>query len=152
MGPLLNSCQFMFDRQSLTMMIIVRCNHLNNLMIVYDHDVSHECFVSTEVLVLGTGGRSERIDPKVLALLKSKGIAVEVQDTVGTPDLTWHLSTVEGLGLCNRFQCVSIHRPVCPRLVQNVLLRFLSHQVTVCHHLESSYPSIHRHGQPLPIE
>ncbi|XP_070966760.1 NADH dehydrogenase [ubiquinone] 1 alpha subcomplex assembly factor 3 [Oncorhynchus clarkii lewisi] len=34
-----------------------------------------------EVLVLGTGGRSERIDPKVLALLKSKGIAVEVQDT-----------------------------------------------------------------------
>ncbi|KAM9535923.1 NADH dehydrogenase [ubiquinone] 1 alpha subcomplex assembly factor 3 [Salvelinus alpinus] len=34
-----------------------------------------------EILVLGTGGRSERIDPKVLALLKSKGIAVEVQDT-----------------------------------------------------------------------
>ncbi|KAJ7999450.1 hypothetical protein DPEC_G00194560 [Dallia pectoralis] len=34
-----------------------------------------------EVLVLGTGGRSERIDPKVLAYMKSKGIAVEVQDT-----------------------------------------------------------------------
>uniref|UniRef100_A0AAZ3SSH2 NADH:ubiquinone oxidoreductase complex assembly factor n=1 Tax=Oncorhynchus tshawytscha TaxID=74940 RepID=A0AAZ3SSH2_ONCTS len=79
--PLLNSCQFMFDCQSLTMMMIVRCYHLNNLMIVYDHNVSQECVVSTEVLVLGTGGRSERIDPKVLALLKSKGIAVEVQDT-----------------------------------------------------------------------
>ncbi|XP_062329178.1 NADH dehydrogenase [ubiquinone] 1 alpha subcomplex assembly factor 3 [Osmerus eperlanus] len=34
-----------------------------------------------EILVLGTGGRSERVDPKVLALMKAKGIAVEVQDT-----------------------------------------------------------------------
>ncbi|KAM6979961.1 NADH dehydrogenase [ubiquinone] 1 alpha subcomplex assembly factor 3 [Aplochiton taeniatus] len=34
-----------------------------------------------EVLVLGTGARTERIDPTVLALMKSKGIAVEVQDT-----------------------------------------------------------------------
>ncbi|KAF0034910.1 hypothetical protein F2P81_012668 [Scophthalmus maximus] len=34
-----------------------------------------------EILVLGTGARLERIDPSVLALLKSKGIAVEVQDT-----------------------------------------------------------------------
>ncbi|KAM4613302.1 NADH dehydrogenase [ubiquinone] 1 alpha subcomplex assembly factor 3 [Polymixia lowei] len=34
-----------------------------------------------EILVLGTGARSERINPKVLALLKSKGISVEVQDT-----------------------------------------------------------------------
>nr|XP_061788325.1 NADH dehydrogenase [ubiquinone] 1 alpha subcomplex assembly factor 3-like [Nerophis lumbriciformis] len=34
-----------------------------------------------EILVLGTGTRLERIHPSVLALLKSKGIAVEVQDT-----------------------------------------------------------------------
>lgn len=35
-----------------------------------------------EILVLGTGARLERINPSVLALLKRKGIAVEVQDTV----------------------------------------------------------------------
>ncbi|CAK6955489.1 NADH dehydrogenase 1 alpha subcomplex assembly factor 3 [Scomber japonicus] [Scomber scombrus] len=35
-----------------------------------------------EILVLGTGARVERINPSVLALLKKKGIAVEVQDTV----------------------------------------------------------------------
>ncbi|KAG7494598.1 hypothetical protein JOB18_033926 [Solea senegalensis] len=34
-----------------------------------------------EILVLGTGERSERIKPSVLALLKRKRIAVEVQDT-----------------------------------------------------------------------
>ncbi|XP_059185658.1 NADH dehydrogenase [ubiquinone] 1 alpha subcomplex assembly factor 3 [Centropristis striata] len=34
-----------------------------------------------EILVLGTGARVERLDPSVLALLKRKGIAVEVQDT-----------------------------------------------------------------------
>lgn len=34
-----------------------------------------------EILVLGTGARLERINPSVLALLKKKGIAVEVQDT-----------------------------------------------------------------------
>ncbi|TNN85544.1 NADH dehydrogenase [ubiquinone] 1 alpha subcomplex assembly factor 3 [Liparis tanakae] len=34
-----------------------------------------------EIIVLGTGARIERIDPSVLALLKRKGIAVEVQDT-----------------------------------------------------------------------
>ncbi|KAL2091584.1 hypothetical protein ACEWY4_013847 [Coilia grayii] len=34
-----------------------------------------------EVLVLGTGGRMERLDPEVLAFLKKKGIAVEVQAT-----------------------------------------------------------------------
>lgn len=34
-----------------------------------------------ELLVLGTGARLERLDPSVLALLKRKGIAVEVQDT-----------------------------------------------------------------------
>ncbi|XP_028262421.1 NADH dehydrogenase [ubiquinone] 1 alpha subcomplex assembly factor 3 [Parambassis ranga] len=34
-----------------------------------------------EILVLGTGSRLERINPSVLALLRSKGIAVEVQDT-----------------------------------------------------------------------
>ncbi|CAL8402322.1 unnamed protein product [Arctogadus glacialis] len=34
-----------------------------------------------EMLILGTGSRTERINPKVLALLKKKGIAVEVQDT-----------------------------------------------------------------------
>lgn len=36
----------------------------------------------SEILVLGTGARLERIDPSVLALFKRKGIAVEVQDTV----------------------------------------------------------------------
>ncbi|XP_058616561.1 NADH dehydrogenase [ubiquinone] 1 alpha subcomplex assembly factor 3 isoform X2 [Onychostoma macrolepis] len=35
----------------------------------------------TEVLVLGTGARTERLDPSVLRFLKTKGIAVEVQDT-----------------------------------------------------------------------
>uniref|UniRef100_UPI001ED7CEDD NADH dehydrogenase [ubiquinone] 1 alpha subcomplex assembly factor 3 n=1 Tax=Scatophagus argus TaxID=75038 RepID=UPI001ED7CEDD len=34
-----------------------------------------------EILVLGTGARLERIDPLVFALLKRKGIALEVQDT-----------------------------------------------------------------------
>ncbi|XP_017580560.1 NADH dehydrogenase [ubiquinone] 1 alpha subcomplex assembly factor 3 isoform X1 [Pygocentrus nattereri] len=34
-----------------------------------------------EVLVLGTGARTERLDPNVLAFLRTKGIAVEVQDT-----------------------------------------------------------------------
>ncbi|XP_017271327.1 NADH dehydrogenase [ubiquinone] 1 alpha subcomplex assembly factor 3 [Kryptolebias marmoratus] len=34
-----------------------------------------------EILVLGTGARLEQIDPSVLALLRRKGIAVEVQDT-----------------------------------------------------------------------
>lgn len=34
-----------------------------------------------EILVLGTGLKLERIDPSVLALLKRKGISVEVQDT-----------------------------------------------------------------------
>lgn len=34
-----------------------------------------------EVLVLGTGARTERLDPNVLDFLKKKGIAVEVQDT-----------------------------------------------------------------------
>ncbi|XP_056293099.1 NADH dehydrogenase [ubiquinone] 1 alpha subcomplex assembly factor 3 isoform X2 [Pseudoliparis swirei] len=34
-----------------------------------------------EIIVLGTGARIERIDPSVLALLKRKGIAVEVLDT-----------------------------------------------------------------------
>lgn len=39
-------------------------------------------FSCAEILVLGTGSRLERINPSVLALLRSKGIAVEVQDTV----------------------------------------------------------------------
>ncbi|XP_056093902.1 NADH dehydrogenase [ubiquinone] 1 alpha subcomplex assembly factor 3 [Rhinichthys klamathensis goyatoka] len=34
-----------------------------------------------EVLVLGTGARTERLDPSVLDFLRKKGIAVEVQDT-----------------------------------------------------------------------
>ncbi|XP_043979082.1 NADH dehydrogenase [ubiquinone] 1 alpha subcomplex assembly factor 3 [Gambusia affinis] len=34
-----------------------------------------------EILVLGTGSRVERINPSVLALLKRKRIALEVQDT-----------------------------------------------------------------------
>lgn len=39
-------------------------------------------FVSAEILVLGTGAKLERIDPSVLALLRKKGVAVEIQDTV----------------------------------------------------------------------
>lgn len=48
------------------------------------------CFLvfSAEILVLGTGARVERIDPSVLALLKRKGIAVEVQDTVSMPSVS----------------------------------------------------------------
>lgn len=34
------------------------------------------------MLVLGTGGRVERIDAEAIAFLRKKGIAVEVQDTV----------------------------------------------------------------------
>ncbi|KAK7126281.1 hypothetical protein R3I94_017683 [Phoxinus phoxinus] len=34
-----------------------------------------------EVLVVGTGARTERLDPSVLDFLRKKGIAVEVQDT-----------------------------------------------------------------------
>ncbi|KAI1890331.1 hypothetical protein AGOR_G00152630 [Albula goreensis] len=34
-----------------------------------------------EILVLGTGARVERIDPKVLEFMRKKGIAVEVQAT-----------------------------------------------------------------------
>ncbi|XP_012688350.2 NADH dehydrogenase [ubiquinone] 1 alpha subcomplex assembly factor 3 [Clupea harengus] len=34
-----------------------------------------------EMLVLGTGGRVERIDAEAIAFLRKKGIAVEVQDT-----------------------------------------------------------------------
>lgn len=44
--------------------------------------VSFFSFSRAEILVLGTGARLERINPSVLALLKKKGIAVEVQDTV----------------------------------------------------------------------
>ena len=40
------------------------------------------CLVHEEILILGTGATLERVDPSVLALLKRKGIAVEVQDTV----------------------------------------------------------------------
>lgn len=45
--------------------------HLTQFLVLY-----------AEILVLGTGARLERINPSVLALLKRKGIAVEVQDTV----------------------------------------------------------------------
>nr|XP_057911309.1 NADH dehydrogenase [ubiquinone] 1 alpha subcomplex assembly factor 3 isoform X2 [Doryrhamphus excisus] len=41
----------------------------------------HMLVPKIEILVLGTGARLERIHPSVLALLKSKRIAVEVQDT-----------------------------------------------------------------------
>ncbi|XP_067908326.1 NADH dehydrogenase [ubiquinone] 1 alpha subcomplex assembly factor 3 [Heterodontus francisci] len=34
-----------------------------------------------EILVLGLGERSQRLDPKLLMFMRSKGIAVEVQDT-----------------------------------------------------------------------
>lgn len=46
------------------------------------HFLTYFLVVYAEILVLGTGTRLERINPSVLALLKSKGIAVEVQDTV----------------------------------------------------------------------
>lgn len=42
----------------------------------------HLTYSLAEILVLGTGARLEQINPSVLALLKRKGIAVEVQDTV----------------------------------------------------------------------
>ncbi|XP_061543968.1 NADH dehydrogenase [ubiquinone] 1 alpha subcomplex assembly factor 3 [Phycodurus eques] len=41
----------------------------------------HMIVPQIEILVLGTGERLERIHPSVLALLKRKRIAVEVQDT-----------------------------------------------------------------------
>ncbi|GCB80878.1 hypothetical protein scyTo_0022722, partial [Scyliorhinus torazame] len=34
-----------------------------------------------EILVLGLGERSQRLDPKLLLFMKNKGIAVEIQDT-----------------------------------------------------------------------
>ncbi|XP_028679895.2 NADH dehydrogenase [ubiquinone] 1 alpha subcomplex assembly factor 3 [Erpetoichthys calabaricus] len=34
-----------------------------------------------EILVLGTGDRVERIDPKILSFMRKKGVAVEVLDT-----------------------------------------------------------------------
>ncbi|XP_077386993.1 NADH dehydrogenase [ubiquinone] 1 alpha subcomplex assembly factor 3 [Festucalex cinctus] len=41
----------------------------------------HMIVPQIEILVLGTGARLERIHPSVRALLRSKGIALEVQDT-----------------------------------------------------------------------
>ncbi|XP_054639938.1 NADH dehydrogenase [ubiquinone] 1 alpha subcomplex assembly factor 3 [Dunckerocampus dactyliophorus] len=41
----------------------------------------HMLVPKIEILVLGTGARLERIHPPVLALFRSKHIAVEVQDT-----------------------------------------------------------------------
>ncbi|XP_041047440.1 NADH dehydrogenase [ubiquinone] 1 alpha subcomplex assembly factor 3-like isoform X2 [Carcharodon carcharias] len=38
-----------------------------------------------EILVLGMGDRIQRLDPKLLMFMKSKGIAVEIQDTVSDP-------------------------------------------------------------------
>lgn len=46
------------------------------------HFLMHLTYSLAEILVLGTGARLEQINPSVLALLKRKGIAVEVQDTV----------------------------------------------------------------------
>ncbi|XP_035517347.1 NADH dehydrogenase [ubiquinone] 1 alpha subcomplex assembly factor 3 [Morone saxatilis] len=48
-----------------------------------------------EIIVLGTGARVERINPSVLALLKRKGIAVEVQDTPNAC-ATFNFLTSEG--------------------------------------------------------
>lgn len=45
-------------------------------------DLTYFLAICAEILVLGTGARLERINPLVLALLKEKGIAVEIQDTV----------------------------------------------------------------------
>uniref|UniRef100_A0A674P843 NADH:ubiquinone oxidoreductase complex assembly factor n=1 Tax=Takifugu rubripes TaxID=31033 RepID=A0A674P843_TAKRU len=49
-------------------------------------------FFRAEILVLGTGAKVERINPTVLAMLKKKGIAVEIQDTVNA---TWCFPVVE---------------------------------------------------------
>lgn len=57
--------------------------------------------VAAEILVLGTGAKLEQINPSVLALLKKKGIAVEIQDTVNVES-----------ALCPRPTLIS----VCPRL------------------------------------
>jgi len=50
---------------------------------INDHEkLIISCAGLTEILVLGTGARTERLDPSVLCFLKKKGITVEVQDTV----------------------------------------------------------------------
>ena len=36
----------------------------------------------SDLLVLGTGSKVERVDPAVMSYLQRKGISVEVQDTV----------------------------------------------------------------------
>lgn len=38
--------------------------------------------LSLEIVVVGTGDRTERLQPQVLQALRQRGIAVEVQDTV----------------------------------------------------------------------
>ncbi|XP_078064037.1 NADH dehydrogenase [ubiquinone] 1 alpha subcomplex assembly factor 3 isoform X2 [Mustelus asterias] len=46
-----------------------------------------------EILVLGMGDRIQRLDPKLLVFMKSKGIAVEVQDTVSEAAQTQQCSS-----------------------------------------------------------
>lgn len=36
-----------------------------------------------EIVVVGTGNKTERLHPQVLQAMRQRGIAVEVQDTVG---------------------------------------------------------------------
>lgn len=38
--------------------------------------------LSLEIVVVGTGDRTERLQPQVLRAMRQRGIAVEVQDTV----------------------------------------------------------------------
>lgn len=44
---------------------------------------------AVEIVVVGTGDRTERLQPQVLKAMRQRGIAVEVQDTVSL--VTWSL-------------------------------------------------------------
>lgn len=43
--------------------------------------------LSLEIVVVGTGDRTERLQPQVMEAMRQRGIAVEVQDTVSPA--TW---------------------------------------------------------------
>lgn len=46
-----------------------------------------------EIVVVGTGNKTERLHPQVLQAMRQRGIAVEVQDTVGLQ--TWKCSPAQ---------------------------------------------------------
>ena len=69
---------FFFDFITHLGLYMVYLTEINHFLM----NVTYCSAVYAEILVLGTGARLERINPSVLALLKKKGIAVEVQDTV----------------------------------------------------------------------